>query len=389
MVLALLVSGDGSRRGSTSARPSMTTPTLMLTLAMACLALQGCILFTQSVNEAPDITINAPNGSVNRGEPIPITANVSDPDGDVPRVEWWTTKDGCPTNPDARQRPASTVLSQPGMAMFTFTPSPGDPETMCVWALATDSQGATALDTQEVSSQNRPPVAAIQVLAPTTQTGSGRYQLYSYFRLSGLGSSDPDGDDRVDPQWTLTVPQGAVPTPRLVPCPGAMPSPWVQCLDVGASKGVYRVELTVGDGLTRSTPSTLTLDVDDDHPACVKTAEPPTATSPLVLDPTGAKTFSIKEILDDGSPLPTPADGAHAAPSFAWKVRRNAGAWQAIVGYEGIAALTLPAGTYATGDKVDVSVTISDGVAMHVQPACDARCPAGCPQSAQWTVEYR
>ena len=54
------------------------------------------------------------------------------------------------------------------------------------------------------------------------------------------------------------------------------------------------------------------------------------------------------------------------------------------------ASLTLPARTYYTpGDVVDVDVTISDGVAMHLQPACDPRCPAGCPQSARWTMEYR
>jgi hypothetical protein len=169
-----------------------------------------------------------------------------------------------------------------------------------------------------------------------------------------------------------------------------MPSPWVQCLDVGKFRGDYKVALTVGDGSAmRSAAALLTLVVDDDHPACVKGTEPPIATSPLVLDPIQTKAFSITEILDDGTPFPTPADGAHATPTFAWKVRRNAGAWQTIVGYDNIASLTLPGGTYATGDKVEVSVTISDGVAMHLQPACDVRCPAGCPQSAQWTVEYR
>jgi hypothetical protein len=159
---------------------------------------------------------------------------------------------------------------------------------------------------------------------------------------------------------------------------------------VSGFPGDYKIQLTVSDGLMPSEPATLTLVVDADHPACVKTAEPATATSPIVLDPTTeAKTFSITEILDDGTPLPTPAEGAHGTPTFAWKVRRNAGVWQAIVGYDHIATLTLPAGSYVTGDKVDIDVTISDGVATHLQPACDARCPAGCPQSAGWTVEYR
>jgi hypothetical protein len=381
MVLGLLVSSDGTR-------PAMLTPTCMIALAVACLALQGCLLFTAPVNEPPRIEIVPPKPA-NRGEPIPVTANVSDPDGDLPSVEWWTTDDRCPVHADAGQRPATTFRSKPGTAMFEFTPAPGAAETTCVWAMATDPQGATAVDMREVSSQNRAPVASIKVLTPTRQTSGGRYELYSFFRLSGLGSTDPDGDHPTNPRWHLEAPQSAAPTPKLVPCPGVMPSPFVQCLDVGGFKGDYKVELTVSDGIIDSAPATLTLVVDDDHPACVNKAEPPPETSPIVLDPAEAKTFSITGILDDGAPFPTPAEGAHGAPTFAWKVRRNAGAWQTIVGYDNIASLTLPAGSYATGDKVDVDVTISDGVAQHLQPECDALCPGDCPQSAGWAVEYR
>ena len=233
-------------------------------------------------------------------------------------------------------------------------------------------------------------MAAITVLEPTTKTSGGLYELYSTFHLSAALSHDPDGDSIQMPEFELVgFPPAAMPTPKLVPCPSAMPSDLVTCLDVGGFAGTYTVSLTVSDESGMRNATTMLLTVDYDHPACIKTAEPATSTSPLILDPGEAKTFTITEILDDGAPLPTPPDGAPSRPTFAWKVRRNAGAWQTIVGYDNVNALTLPASTYATGDVVDVNVTISDGVAMHLQPACDPRCPAGCPQSAQWTVDYR
>ena len=366
----------------------MQTPSLILALVVACLAVQGCLLFTGSVNQPPHIDLLPPSAPVARGEPVKIVANVSDPDGDLPHVEWSTSMDKCPQPFDPGQRPPTIYMSPTGTASFTFTFAAGDPETVCVWAMAVDSQGATAIATEEVSSQDRAPTAVIKVLAPTAQTSGGRYPLYSYFHLSAGDSTDPDGDKIVDPQWTL-VGMPDVATSKLAPCPGPTPSAFMQCLDVGGFPGNYTIELTVSDGFTRSTPVSKTLVVDDDHPACVKDADPPPEVSPIVLDPSESRTFTIKSILDDGAPFPTPADGAHALPTFAWKVRRNAGAWQSIVGYEMINAFTLPGGNYATGDSVDVAVTISDGVTMHLQPACDPGCPAGCPQSAQWAVEYR
>jgi hypothetical protein len=247
-------------------------------------------------------------------------------------------------------------------------------------------------------------VAVLTVLEPTTKTRSGKFKLYSIFHLSAAMSHDPDGDAIQSPQFTLEsfpqdfqFPQHVLPDdppPGFVKCPNATPNPFVVCLDVGARSGLYKVQLTVsdgpmGNGTLMNTTDQPWLEVDDDYPPCVKKTDPPTITSPLVLDPAAAKTFTVVQILDDGSPLPTPPFGANAPPTFQWTLRRNGGAPTPVVGYERQSALTLPAGTYASGDVVDVSVTISDGVAVHPQPLCDPGCPADCPQSAKWTVMYR
>lgn len=298
----------------------------------------------------------------------------------------------CPMQPDVSQRPPTEHVSPPNDPTFPVTLPSGDQMTVCVWVLATDDQGATDFAAVPVSPVDRPPEAVITVLEPTATATNGFYELYSTFHLSGASSSDPDGDTIMAPMWQLLeMPETANPVPVLAPCPSATPTDladFVQCLDVGGFAGKYTIGLTVSDGL-RPGSTTKTLFVDNDHPACVSKTDPAVAASPIIVGPDEARTLVIKEILDDGSPLPTPVDGTHTPPRFEWKLSRNGGAASTIAGYENQSALTLPAGTYATGDEVVVTATISDGVTMHLEPACNPGCPAGCPQSASWTVDYR
>ena len=369
-------------------RPSMLIPALMLVLA--CVAAQGCLLFTGSVNTPPTVQIVVPTAPFNRSAGVKLSAVTSDADGGPIRLEWSTSPGDCMPPFDLQHRPATTFQSPTGDPTFVLPFMPGD-STLCVWVLATDPQGATAVAATPVSSQDQAPTAAITVLEPTTTASNGLYELYSTFHLSAATSTDPDGDAISDPTWQLLE---MPPTTRtdlaLVPCPSAtQPTAFLQCLDVGGVAGVYTIGLTVSDGLKTSDVAMKTLTVNDDHPACVSKTDPSTDASPIVLDPGEAKTLAITGILDDGSPLPTPVEGMHTAPTFKWQVRRNGGAWTAIAGYDDVNAFTLPENVYTPGDVVDVDVTISDGVAMHLQPACDPRCPAGCPQSARWTMEYR
>jgi hypothetical protein len=374
----------------TDARTRMLLPAL--TLLLFGLALQAC-LFTDNINTKPQVQIVVPPGPFSPGQTVTVSAKAYDADGGNIRLEWSTseTPKGCPLTLDPSQRPQMTTTSLPGHPTFSVPP-PKDPQSaVCVWVLATDDQGATSYDAKTISYQDRPPQAVITVLEPTAMATNGLYELYSTFHLSSATSSDPDGDMLAPPMWQLLeIPDTAKPVPTLAPCPSTtMPDPTVQCLDVGGFAGKYTIGLTVFDGFLPSMVAMKTLFVDNDHPACVSKTEPVSAASPIVLDPGEARTLTITEILDDGSPLPTPVDGTHKPPTFQWKVSRNGGAPSTIAGYENLNALTLPAGTYATGDEVVVTATISDGVTMHLEPACNPGCPTGCPQSASWTVDYR
>ncbi|HVU51373.1 MAG TPA: hypothetical protein VHL80_11835 [Polyangia bacterium] len=361
-----------------------------LTLLLLGLAAPGC-LFTGPINSPPQVQIVLPMGPFGRGQTVKVSATAYDPDGGSIRLEWSKEDGDCPMRLDPSLRPATAFQSPPNDPTYLVPLPTGDQQTVCVWVLATDDQGATWLDAKAITSQNRPPQAVITVLEPTAMTSNGDYELYSTFHLSAASSSDPDGDVVSQPTWQLLdMPDTANPVPMLAPCPSNnTPSDWVQCLDVGGSAGKYTIGLTVFDGIDTSTRTQQVLFVDYDHPACVSKTEPALAASPIVLDPGEARTLTITEILDDGSPLPTPVDGSHTPPTFQWRVSRNGGAASTIPGYENLNALTLPADTYATGDEVVVTATISDGVTMHLEPACNPGCPAGCPQAATWTVDYR
>jgi hypothetical protein len=391
MVLELQTSvrGTGLARRSEAA-PGMLIPAVTLALVLACFMAQGCLLFTEPVNTAPQVKILTPVGALARGQSVTLIAQASDADGGKLTLEWSTSPGPCPQPLDPAQRPKTMFQSPAGSPSFTVTTPPDKASTICVWVKVTDSAGASKTDAIAVSFENRLPTAVIEVLSPTTKTNAGRYELYSSFRISGARSSDLDHDLIARRSWMLvSFPQAAKPIPTLVPCSLTSPADLVMCLDAGGFPGDYIVELIVNDGTMDSLPQRLTVTVDDDHPACVSGTEPAPNASPLVQDPGEARAFRVTQILDDGAPYPTPNDGTHRAPTFAWQLRRNAGPWQPIVGFEGLAALTLPKGSFASGDLVDVSVAISDGLATHLQPACNAGCPAGCPQAATWTVEYR
>jgi hypothetical protein len=359
----------------------------VLTLLLLGLALQAC-LFTGDINTKPQVQIVVPDGPFGRGQTVMVHATAYDPDGGNIRLEWSKAPGDCPIPLDPSQRPTNSSPS--GGPTFAFTFDGGAPSTVCVWVLATDDQGATNFDAKPVSSQNRPPQAAITVLEPTNTVVNGRYELYSTFQVSAATSTDPDGDPLSMQMWMVLMPPPTAkdPIPQFERCPGEM-TDVIQCLDVRDAAGLWKIGLTVFDGLETSMVASQMLYVDDDHPACVSKTDPAVAASPIVLDPSESRTLTITEILDDGSPLPTPVDGTHKPPTFQWKVSRNGGAPSTIAGYENLNALTLPANTYATGDEIVVTVTISDGVAMHLEPTCNPGCPTGCPQSATWTVDYR
>jgi hypothetical protein len=345
-------------------------------------ATAGC-LYTGRINSKPSVMIFVPQGPLQRGQSVTIGAIGSDDDGDVLSYAWYVVPGDCTTPLDARALPVSRTYPP-----FVYQLPRDEQSTACVWVTVTDPDGASAIAGGVISAGNRPPVATIDVQQPATN-GFGTYDLYSVFRLGGGHSSDPDGDAIVSRTWTL-VSAPPVPTLALVPCSPTPPDDQVVCLDASSFPGLYVVELTVNDGFADSAPAEVMLTVAPDHPLCVALTDPMMGTTPIVWDPSEDKDFTVDNVIDDGAPFPPSMEGGeHYAPTFAWSLRRNGGAWQDLVGFDALNKVTLPGGSFLSGDDVDVRVVVSDGVANHPVALCDPSCPAGCIDTVTWTVEYR
>jgi hypothetical protein len=351
-------------------------------LALA-VALQGCLLYTGPINEPPTVQIKAPGGTLVRGQTVTIDATARDPDGDPVTFSWLVDQGRCGPAPDPAAPTARSGYPPP----FSFQLPAASDRFVCVWVTVTDSHGAaSAPASAELTVTDQPPIAVIDVQQPALN-GFGRYDLYSSFRLSAAGSIDPSGDAIVAHHWSLASSPPAFPNPAtaLSACSPTAPQDLVECLNVGAFPGDYVITLAVDDSTTSGAPVQKTLTVDPDHPPCIARTVPAPDASPIVLGPDETETLSVTSIIDDGSPFPGPA---HLAPAFTWSLRVDGGTWQDIVGY-GEASLTLAAGSYLSGQQVDVRVDVSDGVADHPVATCDPQCSLGCITSLTWTVDYR
>jgi hypothetical protein len=334
------------------------------------------------------VYISAPSGHLSRGQTVAVNAYGSDPDGDVLTYDWVVVPGDCGAPPADSTAPTSN--SAPPY-MFTL---PRDAQsTSCIWVRVTDTSGAVSgWQSASLTADNRAPTAMIDVQVPSVPNKSGTYDLYTVFRLGAGHSTDPDGDPIVSRTWNLVSSPTTFPDPTtaLVPCAQTSPQDLVVCLDTGNVAGVYGVTLVVNDGLADSQPYPVTLTVDPDHLPCISQTTPSPAVSPIQWDPSQRRDFSVDTVLDDGAPYPSPqGPGEHYATSFAWSLRRNGGAWQDLTGFDSLNMVSLSGGSYVSGDDVDVRVVVSDGLATHVVSSCDDACPAGCPGTVTWTVEYR
>ena len=314
------------------------------------------------------------------GQTVTIYASASDPDGDRLTYSWFADPGPCGPAPN----PGAAIASSTNPSPFTLALPAAPDGRLCIWVTVTDPSGASRTDHAEIAVANPPPTAVIDVQQPSTTNGFGRYDLYSMFRLSSARSTDPAGLPITTRTWSLGPAPPTVPVGALNPCPTGTDDV-VECLNVGAVAGDYVVTLIVGDGMATSAPTQVTLTVDPDHPPCIAGTMPPPDASPIVLAPGEDETLTVDSVIDDGSPYPGPGN---TPTIFAWSLSVDGGAWQDLADY-GEHALTVPGEGYVSGQRVDVRVTVSDGLSTHALATCDPACGLGCIEDVVWTLEYR
>jgi len=348
-----------------------------------------CLLYTDPINVKPEVTITEfPSASLTRKQSAHFAARAHDPDQDAAslRLTWYLGDGACPTNLDQ----AMTMGERQGTsATMDFTPTELGP--FCAWVVVTDEHGARAFDARPGEVDNRPPTAALAVLAPPEAVGKSgvpSVALYSELRLSGAGSADPDGD-ALTYSWRILLPDNTTAMPDAC----AAPAPTDLCYVVRAP-GAHRFELRVRDqATTNPAPLVQEVMVRPDAPPCVVRTDPPFDLASLAPDSREPLVFRVLEVQDDGDPLPAPA-GRASDSTFVWYARPGtSGAFDRY--FRSLDQLSIPAVSYQPGDVLQVRVEYRDRIKDR-QLGCgdqDLFCPhapeAPCHQMVGWTVNFR
>ena len=341
--------------------------------------LTNCYL--DPINTPPQVMIVVPV-LIKRSQENTFTATVIDP-GDRVSYDWTSGPGPCP-------------LDDP-LAVHDYNPSYrvrllGDANGVaCVTVKATDPHGATGTDAKTLIIENHTPVARIVVQQPG-RNALGEYPLYSTLRLSAATSADPDGDP-LSRTWALTSAPDAS-TATLYPCSPDPTADLARCLGPILLPGLYQVDLVVSDGIADSPPERVALIVSPDAPPCIAQTDPEDPGARLVWDPAVGKSFTVVRVDDDGDPYPPPPpeeSPPRGAATFAWSVRRNDDSWQTIAGFEALNQVTIPGGSFISGDHVAVRVEVKDRLRAHDLTTCGDQdlCPVECPRRTTWTIDYQ
>lgn len=369
---------------------------IMRTISALCwvLAASGCLI-AEPINQPPTVTIIAP-AHIYRAQPATFRAEVADPDGldDVSdtQVAWSLLMSPCETATEDMWRSARPEIGS------TLTVRPTGREGFCMRAQVSDRHGAQGRSVAlGRSPENQAPVALLTVL-PKVPSG-GAYPLYSQVRLSAEGSRDEDGDV-LGFSWKAMDASGA--DLALGACDNAnVENPKIRCL-TGTKPGdilvtVVVTESNVPTGTAPATASaTATFTVADDKPPCLVLSqiEPNPETLPLVILPSeGRRRFSVRQVKDDGHPLPP---GPRGEPGFLWSVWEG-NAWEALPGDRA----DYDIGSYLftdvrPGRSFRVAVQVFDPAHAKKQAAVEAACkdkdlceePVGCMRRVVWTVRF-
>ena len=385
----------------------------------ALLGLSGCLLFTDPINRAPEVTdVRALSDKVLRGKSVDFIATFND-DSDSPRdldIQWAVfdvTGKNCDSITKASWEGASTqqVTSD---ELYEFETDMAKP--VCVCARARDHHGASGFGCAWVEPQSPELIAKIADL--TSIPAGGKHRLCSSIHLSAEPSSfvladQPQFDWRME--YSGTDPEGS--TVKLVECEtvedGAAMSQH-RCFYAGAP-GTYTVHMSitatpVGGGETvKSNEAEIVIPVDVDRPPCLQQTTPDVYSQLVMLSTytdLGAsfesRTFKVWSVDDDCEPYPQ-APGKEAT-QFVWSVyderRDSQWVYQTNSGDTFLINHTMFPDALP-GDEIKVRVEVRDKAVQeqylsHVYP-CDSeqvdRCIDAehneCIRWTTWTVQFQ
>jgi hypothetical protein len=395
----------------------------------------GCLLFTDPINEAPQVSILPPAGQilVGRVAEFKVDNGTLHDDRNSPAelvIEWavfesqlegcsWITKSEWTLPPNARR------LEDP-MRLDRYAPYPFEPKSRavaCVCVRAEDLDGAWTFACERAV----PAPAAAPEAVITDDLGiiSGESRpLCSDVRLSAEHSRFVAGDT-VTYAWSMSY-EGSDPAGKnlqLGKCSDLVTSlPDAHKCFYAAVPGVYTVRLTITDTPpSGSTGDTLTsleavfiVNVATDTPPSLQQTDPDVHAQRILLARSSdlgstyqSRTFKVLSVKDDCEPYPVPAGSPKRPAQFVWSIKdetKTTSDWvyqtnttDSFTVSQAMFSKALP------GDTIKVRVEARDAVVQDLYlrgiSPCDLKTdiccgPNGCTGSdairwTTWTVQFQ
>lgn len=353
-----------------------------MSLYVTCVA-SGCVL-TDPIAEPPALSPIAGPDVVARASQVPFTITTQ-----AQQIAWGWIANVCPANLAAQGSAALGSVRAVNQRMFAVTTNMLGP--VCLWAMATDDNGAESLVWKDVLVKNGAPIARASLVAGAAVPAM--FDLYSQIRLSGASSSDPDGDELAF-AWTITPPAGSF-SPQ-VPC--ALPATASDLCLLPPAPGNYSVSLVVTDALGKTSDAlTQTIAIAPDRAPCLRDTEQGSAGVNTLLRRWDEDVAFAVAVNDDGDPFP-PRENQNSKLAFIWSFRRMVPGKPALlspVTDYSLPSFRLPREAFVQGDEIEVRVDVVDRLGIRPQAQCataDDLCEdpiaSGCLQRLTWKVRY-
>jgi hypothetical protein len=314
----------------------------------------NCLLDTGPINMPPTVQIAEHNQPLHRGDPVTFTANVHDPDQSTAslNIAWYVARDG-----NCEHATASTPAcraAKPNNDQCCYTPEDLGP--VCVVVRVTDRYGAIATASRTFDVTDRPPVAVIERTSPVSTDAT--LPLFSELTFSAAKSSDPDPNDALTYEWTITQPDGSglwdtnchlEDTPTICSFTASMP-------------GKYHVQVKTTDPYQMDNSASLDVMIAQDQPpkAVIERTSPVSTTTPLPLFST--LIFSAAQSTD-----PDMVNGDSL--TFAWTITKPDGTSLSATNCPSAQTPDVCTFTAANPGTYHVQVVATDSSQAHSAPA--------------------
>jgi len=370
-----------------------------LALVFLFLSSASCLLYTGDINHPPEVELTGDTETNFHSAQRPkylASARDQDQSPESLTYEWHRQLGACPAAPDA-------MVGVPvGPSKPEFENDLDFGSEFCVWVVVRDKYGAWAWDSVATKVKHQPTVAIIDVVKPAVAAGTAmamvdRFPLLSQVHLSGASSDDPESDEPLEFQWTLTRGGQMVIHDNCSP-----PSDSELCFN-GEQDGTYVATLKVKDARGVETTAMKSVVIAPDAPPCIGRTDPMYGLARIVRDATEKNDFALKVVTDDVDPFPAP-ENRESKLSFDitwWRdgEDQNLPSGRRATG-EGdqMPVATFGPGYFKNGDQIFVRIKAIDRVNRDFEPCkrdkvdnceLDPKEHPGCYQWVTWRIDFR